>query len=309
VTPTITNTPTITDTPTITPTATITAIDTETPTVTPTPMPTAMEGDVDGDLQADLVFLSGDRRADVILNIPNGAISLRASSSLFAVGIGKAPGDQTSSVITVRRESSSYVWGSLDIVRGSEKNFATIPLKGRPVLGCYFRNELTPSSLVRMKKASEFQAFPSYSNKTSIKVPRTASKAMCGPALSGDSPIIFAVTSKNRKSVSVSGVTRLGRTVLKSPRAPVRFRLKKVALVSQGSEALPSVVILGRRARTQEVYVLSSRNRWRRILVPLDKETKILNVGASRYGGASYIVAQLLDRTTGVIGYYTAPLR
>ena len=272
-------------------------------------MPTAMEGDVDGDLQADLVFLSGDRRADVILNIPNGAISLRASSSLFAVGIGKAPGDQTSSVITVRKESSSYVWGSLDIVRGSEKNFATIPLKGRPVLGCYFRNELTPSSLVRMKKNSEIQAFPGDSDKTSIKVPRTASKAICGPALSGDSPIIFAVTSKNRKSVSVSGVTRSGQTVLKSPRAPARFRLKRVALVSQGSEAVPSVVILGRGARTQEIYVLSSQNRWSRIMVPLDKATKILNVGATRYGGASYIVVQLIDRTTGVIGYYSAPLR
>jgi hypothetical protein len=134
----ITPTPTSSVTPTTTQTPTNTPTQTATPTVTPTPMPTAMEGDVDGDLQPDLVFLGGDRRADVILNIPSGVVALRAASSLFAVGIGIAPGDQGPSVITVRKEASSYIWGSLDILRGSEKSFATIPSKGQPVLGCYF---------------------------------------------------------------------------------------------------------------------------------------------------------------------------
>jgi hypothetical protein len=271
-------------------------------------MPTAMEGDVDGDLQPDLVFLGGDRRADVILNIPSGVVALRAASSLFAVGIGIAPGDQGPSVITVRKEASSYIWGSLDILRGSEKSFATIPSKGQPVLGCYFSNELVPSSLVRLKKTSEVQAFPGSSSKISVKVPSTASKAMCGPALSGDSPIFYVVTSKNRKSVSVSGVTRSGRAFLKSPRVPARFKLTNLALVARDPGLPPSVAILGNQARSQQVYTLSAGNRWSKVAVPLDKTMRILNIGVTRYAGNSYIVAQLFNRRTGIIGYYSAPL-
>ena len=75
-TPTIANTATTTETPTVTRTATVTPTDTESPTVTPTPTQTAAEGDVDGDLQPDLVFRGGNRRADVVLNIPSGVVAL-----------------------------------------------------------------------------------------------------------------------------------------------------------------------------------------------------------------------------------------
>jgi hypothetical protein len=235
-------------------------------------------------------------------------IGLRASSSLFAVGIGIAPGDRTSSVITVRKEAASYIWGSLDILRGNEKSFATIPSKGQPVLGCYFSNELMPSTLVRLKKTSEVQAFSGSTAKISVKVPQTASKAMCGPAISGDSPIFYVLTSKNRKSVSVSGVTRSGRAFIKSPRVPAQFKLTNLALVARDPGLPPSVAILGSKARIQEVYALSAANRWSKVAVPLDKTLRIRNIGVSRYGGASYIVVQLFNRRTGSIGYYSAPL-
>jgi hypothetical protein len=272
-------------------------------------MPTAMEGDVDGDLQPDLVFLSRDRRADVILNISGGLVALRTSSSLFRVGISRAPGDQISSVVTVRKGASSYVWGFLDIVTGSEKSFATIPSKGQPVLGCYFGNELVPSSLVRLNATSEFRAFPGDSSKISVKVPRTASKARCGQALSGDSPIFYVAQNKNRKRVSVSGVTRSGRAVMNSPQVPPRFKLTNLALAVRGPGLAPFVAILGRRARTQEIYSLSVGRRWKNVVVPIDKTLRIRNIGVTSHAGYSHIVVQLLNRRTGELSYYSAPLK
>ena len=115
--------------------------------------------------------------------------------------------------------------------------------------------------------------------------------------------------NKNRKRFSVSGVTRSGRAVMNSPQFPPRFKLTNLALAVRGPGLPPSVAILGRRARTQEIYSLSAGKRWNKVVVPLDKTVRIANIGVTSHAGDATIVVQLVKRRNGDLSYYSPSLR
>lgn len=307
-------TPSSTPTDTPTPLPTDTPEDTETPTPSPEPtdtpidIPTPVDGDLDGDLVPDLAFVAPNGSADIVLNLPTNGSTINVEGSFLGAGLGIIPGNERTTVVTVKSANRSFEWSSLDVVSGEEEQFAVTEGKGRPILGCYIRDVLAPSNLVQLKRSFVLRSQLLQNLIMLLPIPPTATSARCGPPLGGDSFLYFLNTSRARKTSSILGLGRNGKVRVKTPRLPLRTRSNQIAIIPRGKGVLPTLSALSRVGRKQHVYVLSNGNVWEDLYLPLNSGARIFRIEATRIGSVSYIVLQVIERGAKHATYYTLPL-
>ena len=314
-TPTATNTPTPTDTPTASPTAT----DTGTPTITPTatdtptasstptaastatttptftasPTPTPVGGDINNDKVPDAAFLITGGVGEVVLGLKSTPTKVRIPGRVLGADIGTVKGVFGTSLVTVIKSGKQYAWRYQTGLSVVPKVFKSIPGNGSVVVGCYRNSAYTAAVLVASKTTRTLRLFSGAPDMV-IKLPATASLAVCGAPVSGASAV-FLIERKAGKPTKMSVVMLQGAARLLNKAINTKYALKglQLALVPRGKDIQPRPMIFGRQGTLRVLQVLAKDNLWKKIAIPSAPAGAVPTaVKGVRIGNSSYIVVQ-----------------
>jgi hypothetical protein len=303
-TPTPSQTPTSTPTPTATPTSTTTHTPTETPTSTVTPSPTvtppstptvpSAPGDVDGNLVPDAALVGKEKIAEVVLGIDGTPTKLSLGGAVLAADIGKAPGDVSSSLITVTKSANQFSWRATTVLTGETRTFKATAGTGTPIVGCYVGDTYTAASYIPSKVRTQLKLY-SGTPDTVVNLPSGVIAARCGSPVSGASAVFSLVRNAQRKTLSV--IARAGAAPIFSS-SPLASNLSQdgilLGIVPRASGEQPTAMILARKGKARVLLVRDKANKWQTIAIPgVTAGLTPTAFTSVRYGTTSYIVVQL----------------
>jgi len=235
-----------------------------------------------------------------VLNLGKTPVGLKLGKAVVAAGIGVAPGDTRSSLISVAKSGTTFVWSSVNVVTGASKAFKTVAATGVPITGCYSSNVYSAAAYMTGKTAT----LRLYSTRdVVISLPAEVSQSVCGPPVSGSSTVFSLINSVAKKTMNVVGKNGAA-TVINSMRIDPKLANVVVSVLPRSAGLQPTVMILARLGTAQVIQVLDKTNKWQQLTLPaIAKGSTITAISGVRGSTSTRVVIQVTtaSKTTSYI--------
>lgn len=257
-------------------------------------------GDLNGDKAPDVALLGKGSVAEVVVRVTGTPAKIRVGGFARAADVAKVPGSISSSLVTVIKSGSSYVWRSTSVFTRKSRIFKTTSAAGTPVAGCFVGNEYTPAAFIPNSKSPKLMLYGSSSD-SQVALPRGTVAVRCGTAVAGKSAVFSLVKSPQDKKLRALG--KFGAKKLFTT-APLDDDILsagiKLGVVPRGAGKQPTVMVLAQAGKGSALLVRDKANIWRRLTVPgVPAGTRLTDIAAVKVKSATYIVVQLTNKGKG----------
>ena len=254
-----------------------------------------MPGDIDDDLLPDAAFVGLRGEGEVVLNVTSKPTKVGLRRIVSAVDIGYPPGMLDPQVIIAQKTQKFFKWSWLDLMTDRTTRFATVSGRGKPVVGCYINNRYTASAFIRSKTSAQLIAYLARGDYV-VNVPKSTQSARCGPPLGGTSSVYYMQYDKRRKTYTLYGKNG-ARQILASPRLDRRVRTPIFGIIPREPLQRPTLWVLARVGKSQELRVLDRFNKWIKLSLPrVPVGSRIASIVAVQNETRTFFVFQMTNR-------------